>query len=574
MAERHPFQNPFVYIQHRPITRQALDFLHRFYFDEATMSLRHSHLRGRRIDLEFMVQPVSRQLPLLLTYSLALAACGVTALVVTPLRQELDQANIVMLFLLTVFLVAMRLGRGPAVLAAFISVALFDFYFVTPRFSFAVSDVQDLLTFAVMLAVALITGGLTAGLRRQTDAALERERRTQALYEMARELTGALTVEQVAAIGKCFLARVFGFQSALLLADEPPHLRLIPSPDGDLPVEIHLAQMALAQSSRVECNPLLGKGFATAYFPLLGPAHVLGVLAVAPQEADPLEVREQHALMETVASLLAIALERVRYAEVARTAEVAMAAERLRSSILSALSHDLRTPLTALRGMAEALAWELPPGTAPGQRESAEAIRDQALRLSGMVGNLLEMARLQAGKVPLRLDWQSLEEVVGSALKLLGAAFQGHPLQLSLPPDLPLLEFDAVLIERVLCNLLENAAKYAPAGSPIELAARLVPGQDGAPGEVVVTVEDRGPGFPPGSEAALFDLFVRGDPESAHPGMGLGLAICHAIVAAHGGRISAANRPDGGASIHFTLPARTPPALADEAEILAARSTP
>lgn len=522
--------------------------------------------------MEPMVLRLSRQLSPVIAYSLAVMACGLTALVLTPLRDDLNLVNIVMLFLLAVVLVAASLGRGPAVLAAFVSVALFDFYFVPPRFSFAVADAQHLVTFAVMLAVALITGGLTAGLRRQADAARERERRSQALYELARDLAGALTAEQVAAIGRCFLARVLGFQSALLLTDVPPHLQVIPGAEDELPVEIHLAQMALAQGTRVECDPLVGEGFATAYFPLLGPVSVRGVLAVAPRENDPRLVREQQALMETLASLLAIALERVHYAEAARSAEVAVAAERLRSSILSALSHDLRTPLTALRGMAEALAWELPPGSEPGQREAAEAIRDQALRLSSMVTNLLEMARLQAGKVPLRLDWQSLEEVLGAALKLLEPALQPHPLHIDLPPDLPLLEFDAVLIERVLCNLLENAAKYAPVDSPIDISARQLDAREGGGAEVEVVVADRGPGFPPGSEGSLFDLFVRGETESAQPGMGLGLAICRAIVEAHGGRIAAANRPEGGASIRFTLPLRTPPVLTDEAEILAGRS--
>ncbi|MDE2583917.1 MAG: DUF4118 domain-containing protein [Betaproteobacteria bacterium] len=520
-----------------------------------------------------MVQRLSRQLSPVIAYSLAVVASGLTTLLVTPLRDDLDLVNIVMLFLLTVVLVAASLGRGPAVLAAFVSVALFDFYFVPPRFSFAVADAQHLLTFVVMLTVALITGGLTAGLRRQAEAARERERRSQALYELARDLAGALTAEQVAAIGRSFLARTLGFQSALLLTNVPPQLEVIPGADEELPVEIHLAQMALAQGTRVECDPLVGEGFATAYFPLLGPMSVRGVLAVAPRESDPRQVREQQALMETVASLLAIALERVHYAEVARGAEVTVAAERLRSSILSALSHDLRTPLTALRGMAEALAWELPPDTAAGQREAAEAIRDQALRLSGMVTNLLEMARLQAGKVPLRLDWQSLEEVLGGALKLLEPSLQNHPVQINLPPDLPLLEFDAVLIERVLCNLLENALKYAPADSPIDISACQVAGQAGEAGAVEVAVADRGPGFPPGSEGSLFDLFVRGEAESAQPGMGLGLAICRAIVEAHGGSISAANRPEGGACVRFTLPLHPPPALADEAEILAARST-
>jgi two-component system sensor histidine kinase KdpD len=231
--------------------------------------------------------------------------------------------------------------------------------------------------------------------------------------------------------------------------------------------------------------------------------------------------------------------------------------ERLRSSILSALSHDVRTPLTALVGLADSLALAKPV-LPQAQRESAEAIRDQALQLSGMVGNLLDMARLNAGGVKFRKEWQPLEEVVGSSIKLLGKALARHVVSVRLPADLPLLEFDAVLIERVLCNLLENAAKYSPPGTSIVVSARQLGGL------VEISVCDRGPGIAPGQDADIFAMFVRGRRESAQPGVGLGLAICRAIVEAHGGSIVAAGAAGGGACFSFTLPVGTPPTVEDE----------
>ena len=266
---------------------------------------------------------------------------------------------------------------------------------------------------------------------------------------------------------------------------------------------------------------------------------------------------EHRELLETVASLVAIAIERLHYVEVANSAQLQMVSERLRSSILSAVSHDLRTPLTALVGLADSLSIAKPP--LPDQHGgTAEAIRDQALRLSGLVGNLLDMARLTAGEVKLRKEWQPLEEVIGSSLKLLEKNLADHPVAVRLPAELPLLEYDAVLIERVLCNLLENAAKYSPPGSPIEISARRL---DTA---VEVAVCDHGPGIPAGQSPDIFGMFVRGARESAKPGVGLGLAICRAIIEGHGGSISAGNRAEGGARFVFTLPAGNPPTVEDE----------
>lgn len=492
-------------------------------------------------------------------YVWALIACAAMTAVATPLGHYLDLTNVVMLFLLTVLLVAARFGRGPAVLAAFLSVALFDFFFVPPRFTFSVNDAQYLVTFAVMLAVALVTGHLTAGLRRQAELASLKEQQTRALYEMARDLAGALTATQVADILRRFLLDGFNLDVVLLLPDEKDELKPTAPPGSKIRIEPQFAFIAFDQGQPVEDYTLSGYGYGAGYFPLKAPTKVHGVIVFVPDQQNPVAVREQKPLLATVASLAAIAVARLHYADVAQSTQVQIVSERLRSSILSALSHDLRTPLTALVGLADSLTLAKPPLSGEAL-ETAGAIHEQALRMNSLVENLLGMARLHAGHIALRKEWQPLEEVIGASIQLLGHGMANHPVRVSLAQDLPLLEFDAVLIERVFCNLLENAAKYAPAGSPIEVSACLV----GRAAEISVC--DHGPGFPPDKQDTLFEMFARGVPESATPGVGLGLAICRAITEAHGGAISAANRPEGGACVSFTLPTGTPPAIEEEAE--------
>jgi two-component system sensor histidine kinase KdpD len=289
------------------------------------------------------------------------------------------------------------------------------------------------------------------------------------------------------------------------------------------------------------------------FLPLSAPMRVRGVMTVTLGKSPLLP--EQRQLLETVASLVAIVIERLHYVEVAQEALVRVESERLRNALLSAISHDLRTPLTALVGLSDSLAMT-GEGLPQNKREAAEAIRDEALRMSRLVSNLLDMARLQAGAVRLRKEWQPLEEIVGSSLKHVEALLQGRSVRIDLMHDLPLLEFDAVLIERVLCNLLENAAKFAPSGE-VGIGARR---HDGV---VEISVTDSGPGVAPGSEVAIFEKFMRGQPESANAGVGLGLAICRSIVEAHGGRIWAENRSEGGARFAFTLPVGEPPVVDD-----------
>jgi two-component system sensor histidine kinase KdpD len=477
-----------------------------------------------------------------------------------PLSLQFDRSNIVAIYIMTVVLVGMRLGRGPAALAAVLSVSAFDFFFVPPRLSFAVSDVQYFLTFAIMLAVGLITGQLTAGLRSQARVALHREERAAALYELARDLAGAVQLDQVARISDESIERTFHAAAALLLPDPAGRLaRASGSTDPALDIDLGIAQWAFDKGRAAGAGTDTLPGSEALYLPLRAPVQARGVLALRARNRRLLKIPEQRQLLDTFAALIAIALERVHYVGIAQDALVRMESERLRNSLLAALSHDLRTPLTVLVGLAESLTLARPP-LSPALSETAEAIQDEARRMATLVSNLLDMARIESGEARLDLQWQPLEEVVGAALDSARRMLKRHQVEVRLPADLPLVRIDAVLIERVLVNLLENASKYTPADTHVTLAAEV------AGEHLRVSVSDDGPGLPEGREEALFQKFARGDPESATPGVGLGLAICRAIIESHHGRIVAINRPSGGVTFSFMLPLGNPPVAAAEIE--------
>ncbi len=509
-------------------------------------------------------------------YAAAMVICACITLLANQLNDRIALANLVMLYLLGVIFTATKLGRGPGVLLSFASVAAYDFFFVPPRLSFSVSDTQYLLTFVGMLLTSLVISHLTSSLRREASVAQRREQRTGAMYAMARELAAALATEQIVAIGSRHVSEVFGARVAILLPDSADKVQQkIEDPDPQIMLDTSSLDIDVGQWVYDQQKPA-GHGTdtlpaaAARYLPLKAPMRTRGVLAVVTRDVRELQVPEQQRMLDAFAAQIALALERVHYVEIARDALVNMESERLRNSLLSAISHDLRTPLTTIVGFSSMLAQTHEPSTGAHDPQNAregeliEAIHDEALRMTGIVTNLLDMARLQAGSLKLNRQWTLLEETVGAALAACRRVLARHPVQVKLEEDLPLLQLDAVLMERLFSNLLENAAKYTPPDTPLTIAARRV--EEGGQPFVRVSIDDHGPGLPPGMGERVFEKFTRGEKESAKPGIGLGLAICRAIVEAHGGTIGAANRVDGGghvagASFWFALPVEEPPPL-------------
>ncbi|MEO5330677.1 MAG: DUF4118 domain-containing protein [Magnetococcus sp. YQC-5] len=490
-------------------------------------------------------------------YLLAFLSVALVTVGSAPLHAVLDLANIVMIFLLVVVFTAVRFGRGAAILAAFLSVAAFDFFFVPPRFTFVVHDVQYLVTFTVMLIVALVVGQLTAGLRFQASTACKREQRMHALYEMSRDLSSALNIKQIVYICQRFIKRGFNASVAVFVAGAEERLMLAEGSAILDATDYKTAQWSFDQGQ----NAGLGTDTLTAahalYVPLKAPTRMCGVLALVPDEWTWELPPEQQQLLDTSATLIAIALERVHYVILAQDAQVNMEAERLRNSLLSAISHDLRTPLTVITGLVDAMRIATPLLSEPHIGLIA-AIQDEVSRTINMVNNLLDMARMQMGNIVLKPGWQTLEEVIGLSMRNCASVLKRHNVRIDLPADLPLLELDTGLMERVINNLLENAAKHTPVGSLITISACLK-------GEFVqIAVSDNGPGVPPGMEQKLFEKFVRGKMESSVVGFGLGLAIVRSIVEVHAGSVWVENAPEGGARFIILLPVGNPPVIPEE----------
>src|SRR5262245_1901132 len=487
------------------------------------------------------------------------AACtGVGFLVTGP--NEL--INLVMVYLLGVMLVATRSGRGPSLFAAGLSVAAFDFFFVPPEYTFAVSDIRYLVTFSVMLLVGVVISTLAANLRTQARVAGYREKRAASLYAISRALAAANREDEIVRAAASNIGAEFGAQCAILFPDAAG--RIVYPKGESQSYSLHGADLGVAQWV-FDHGRIAGHGTDTlpgadaVYFPIQGASGPLGVLALLASSLRRVFLPEQQRLLETFLNQVALALERVRLAEAAQSAQIKVETESLRNSLLAGISHDLRTPLSAIVGAASSLAEAPERLSEHARRELARTIYDEGQRMATLANNILDMARLDAGAVTLKREWVPLEEIVGGVLTRLRSRLEGRPVRIALPKDAPLVKLDAVLIEQVLVNIVENALKYTPAGTAIEIAAEF------APESVTVTVADEGPGIPAGLEERLFDKFYRASPERAQSGVGLGLTICRAIVEAHGGRIRAENRFPHGAAFRFTLPRdEAPPAIEGE----------
>jgi two-component system sensor histidine kinase KdpD len=438
-----------------------------------------------------------------------------------------------------------------------LSVVCFDFFCVPPRFTFAVSDAQYLVTFGAMLTIALVIATLTASVRQQTRVAGARERRTAALYAMSRELAVTRGTESMASVAVRHVAGVFQCKAVVLLPDASGKLQY---PHGQpLDNSLRGADLAVAQWV-ADHGRRAGLGSDTlpaapaSYVPLSDAERGNGVLTVLPVNPRRVLLPEQGHLLDTFASQIGLALERAGLAEVAQASSLAAERESLRNTLLASISHDLRTPLAVMAGAGSTLAERGATLDEPTREALARSIETKALEMSELVSNVLDLMRFQSGQVVLRRDWESIEDLAGAALHRLEERLKVHPVDLALPHDLPPVYVDAGLIVQVFTNLLDNLAKYTPPGTHATIGAALE-------GDLIhVVVEDQGPGFPPGDPARLFEKFQRGSEEGAIAGAGLGLAICRAIVRAHGGTIEARRGEGRGARFDVSLPAREPSA--------------
>ena len=460
-----------------------------------------------------------------------------------------EPANLVMTYLLAVVFAAARCGRGASIAASVLSVAAYDFFFVQPYLTLAVAEKRYVFTFAVMLVVALVISGLTARIRRQAEAARHREERTAALYAMSRELADAGSVDALAGIAARHVATVFDADVVVLLAAANGELvaagpHAADAVDAD---ELDLCRQVLEHGEPVGLGTATSRRARARYLPLGGHRGPLGVVRIGPHRRDAFVADEARRQLETFVNQAALALERARAAAEAQDARVRAETERLRSSLLTSVSHDLRTPLATITGAATTMLEAGDGLDGRTQTELLESIRDEAERLNRIVQNLLDLTRLESGALQLRREWHPLEEVVGAALRRQDQRLRGRPVTVNVPPDLPLVAIDDVLIEQLLVNLLDNALKYTAPGTPVRIVATATDAS------VTIEVADCGPGLPRGEEERVFERFRRSD-ANGRRGAGLGLTICRSIAEAHGGRLWAQNLPEGGAAFLCTLP--------------------
>ena len=459
----------------------------------------------------------------------ALSAGGVllATLMLTRLSADLQVTNIALLYLLVVLLIATTIGMGPAIMASVLAFLGFNFFFVEPLHSFRVTDPQDDLRLLTFLVVAIIGSSMAGRVREQANAAARNARELAALYDFSQKISAEVDLDRILPLVA---------QTITQLLNVPACSVLLYDSGG------RLIERASAGAARPEPQRRVDA------FLRIGP-RVLGVLRVTQRAIDDQLTHDEQSRLETIASQVGLVLERARLVEEASQGRALAESERMKATLLSSVSHDLRTPLAVIKGavtdlLDESIAWQPEP-----RRELLLSINDEADRLNRLVGNLLEMSRIE-GDAPLpQRTAQDIGALIEQVVERLRPQISKHPLETELPPDLPAAQANYTQIDQVLTNLIENAARYTPAGTPISVRA------SAERDSLAIEVRDHGPGIPEGMRARIFEKFVRAvGPERHASGAGLGLAICKGIIKAHGGRIWAENAPDGGARFIFTLP--------------------
>ena len=513
----------------------------------------------------------------------AAAAVAATSLVLLPLRGALGVLNILLLFLLLSFVVALALGSWPAACTAVLGFLAFNFLFIRPYYSLTVNRADHVLALFVYLGVAIVTGRLVARVRDRTDEARREGRRTAQLYELNAALVSGVTVDAILDLIVERVVRVYGARrSRILLPDGddgegelvvrawfPAGVGVAVDRQARPMVEWVMTNRAPAGRGggvprvrmphgleRAAPEPAGGAALDLLYVPIATRARAIGVLEVGGRPGGGRFGEEDERLLATFADQAALALERARLSAEAAKSAALLQSDELKSALLAAVSHDLRTPLAAIKASATSLLDPAVPWSDEDRTEFLTAIDEETDRLTLMVGNLLDLSRIEGGALRPDKEWYDLAEVVADvAHRVEDITGDHHPLTVVVEPDLPLVLFDYVEIAQVLTNLVQNATKYTPPGTPIALSARRLPCA------VELTVADRGPGIPPSRLPRLFEKFYRAGQEGKTPGTGIGLAIAKGIVEAHGGRISVESAEGEGTTFRFTLPLADGPAV-------------
>jgi two-component system sensor histidine kinase KdpD len=464
-------------------------------------------------------------------------------------QHHMARTNLAMLYLLTVVVSALRLGRGPALFSAISASLVFGFFFIPPFWRAGLDDIWYLITLVTLLVVGLVISTLASHAREETRKARNRERYTAALYSLSRSLAGAGQFDQILDAIARHITDTFHQPVAVLLPEEDELRERYRSPGFELADADRAAAGWSFRHSR-NVSPWLpgGSGARVCFLPLKTWRGVLGVLGIQAADTPNWLSAEQWQLLEGFVSQAASSIERSLLAEEARQAQILQESDKLQKALLNSISHNLRTPLAAITGGLSSLLEDQAVRGSSTERELLETALGESERLNRIVGNLLDMTRLEAGGVGVKLEPADIQDVLGTAFEHLGGVTRGRDIRVHFEPNLPLVDMDSVLIAQVLVNLLDNALKYSPADQPVDVRART------AGTSLEIEVEDRGIGIAPADLEHVFERFYRAPRTGGVHGMGLGLSICRRFVEAHGGSIRAASTGHAGTTMTFQLP--------------------
>ena len=481
------------------------------------------------------------------------AASGALVLAATLLGElvkgRIEPTNLAMLYLLAVVIAAVRWGKGPAVATAILGVLAFDFFLVPPYLALTVADVQYVFTFVGLLAAGLVVGTLASRMREQAIQARRREAQTAALYRLAADLADSTGFDallqairkNVKQIVNCGVAIYLPAGDALALASHDPGF---PASEG----EKGIARWAYENGSMAGGSPDEATKRKTRYLPFKTSAGVIGVLGVCLRKGAEGLTQDEEDLLNALVSQAAVAIQRASLAEQSRHMELMRQTEKLQSALMSSISHDLRTPLVSITGTLSTLQEDDPALDDATRKDLIENASEEADRLNRIVGNLLDLTRMEAGTLRVSKRPCDLRDVLGASLEQLRDRIGDRTVRVAIPKDFPEIPMDYSFMMKAFYNLLDNAVKYSPQDSPIDIGARV------KPHEAEIEIRDRGTGIPVGDLARIFERFHRAEKTQRVAGTGLGLSISRGIIEAHGGRIAARNNADSGATFVVTLP--------------------
>ncbi len=525
---------------------------------------------------------------------LLVAIVAVIALTVAmlPFRAQLGVLNVLLLYLLLTFAVALTGGLWPAVLSAVLGFLAFDVLFIPPYLTLSVAAPDHVLALFVYLGVAIVTARLVSRMRERTEEAIRESQRTALLAELNAALIGDVTLDAILARITERVVTVYGAQgSRVLVRGEDGALRTGAYFPAAIGREIDRTGLSLAEWTLEHRQPvgrstrgrrIVGSGKTqlppmpvvggrkrpdVLYLPITTASRAVGVLEVIGRPGTGTFRAEDEQLLTTFVDQAALALERARMSEEAAQADILAKSDELKSALLAAVSHDLRTPLASIKASATSLLDDSVEWDAETRQDFLTAIDEETDRLTLMVSNLLDLSRIEGGALRPQKDWYDVDELIADVRARTAGRTEKHPVAVAVEPDLPLLQFDYVEIAQVLLNLIENAAKYTPPGTPITIGAQRVPGA------IEISVRDQGPGILKENQTRIFEKFYRAPSSVAASGTGIGLAISKGLVEAHGGRIILDSAPGEETVFRFTLPL-SPDPRATGSTVVAGEASP